>query len=200
MIEIYKEQMAPYVSDVNVSDRQQTIRQCADLIRQIGVRLIDPGLGTAALTHLQNHLSAAIDAASSDDPEELPEVHGSEIHPWVGRSNSIAPPMQFHLEGDVLVGIVECSKAYGGTEARVHGGVIAGLFDAIVATRGAFSGTKMTAKLVIDYRRPVPVNQTLRMEANVDRIEGRKHHLWARMLDGDTVLAEAYALTLLPKS
>ena len=100
----------------------------------------------------------------------------------------------------MLVGIVECSEVYGGTEQWAHGGVVAGLFDAIVATRGGLSGSKMTAKLVVDFRRPVPINRRIRMEAVVDRIEGRKYHLSARMLDGENLLAEAYGLTLTPRS
>jgi acyl-coenzyme A thioesterase PaaI-like protein len=159
---------------------------------------MNPRLADPSLTDLRAKLAAALESACLDCDQAPVEVPGSEVHPWVGPSNAIAPPMRFHLEGDMLVGLVECSSIYG--EGRVHGGVIAGLFDAIVATRGAFSGTQMTAKLDIDYRRPVPLNRTLRMEAGVDRVEGRKHHLSARMFDGDTVLAEAHALTLLPKA
>lgn len=190
--------MSTYVSDWDVSERQQALRECADLLRQLIGRVINPRLADASVTDLREQLAAALDSARLDGDQAPVEVPGSEVHPWVGPANAVAPPMRFHLEGEMLVGLVECSSVYGAE--RVHGGVIAGLFDAIVATRGALSGTQLTAKLDVDYRSPVPVNRTLRVEAVVDRVEGRKHHLSARMLDGDTLLAEARALTLLPKT
>jgi acyl-coenzyme A thioesterase PaaI-like protein len=159
---------------------------------------MNPRLTEPSLRDLREKLAAALDSACLDADQEPVEVPGSEVHPWVGPSNAVAPPMRFHLEGDMLVGLVECSSIYG--EERVHGGVIAGLFDAIVATRGALSGTQLTARLDVNYRSPVPLNRTLRMEAVFDRVEGRKHHLSARMLDGNTLLAEANALTLMPRT
>ncbi len=71
--------------------------------------------------------------------------------------------------------------------------------DALIATRGALSGAPTTARLVVDYRLPVPLPQTLRMEAVVDKMDGRKCHMSARMLDGEVLLAEATALTLAPR-
>jgi acyl-coenzyme A thioesterase PaaI-like protein len=176
------------------------IRECADLVRQINAQLVDQELPAAVLPDLQTLLTSARDTArfggSGYAPDQMP---GSETHPWTGPSNAVAPPMRLHLEDDVLVGLVECSQVYGLSQ-RVHGGVIAGLFDTMVATRGAFSGAPTTAKLVIDFRRPVPLNRTLRLEASVDRIEGRKCHVSAEMRDKDILLAEAYALMLAPRS
>ena len=174
MIDADKEGMADFVYKRDGSSRQRAIRECANLVRKITARLIHPRLATAALTDLQRCLAAALDAACLDDDGVPMPVPPSEIHPWVGQSNVVAPPMQLHLEEDVLVGIVECSEVYGGHVPWVHGGVVAGLFDAMVATRGALSGSKMTAKLVIGYRNPVPLNRPLRLEAVVDRIDGRK--------------------------
>jgi acyl-coenzyme A thioesterase PaaI-like protein len=190
--------MSTYVSESNLTVRQRSVRECADLLRQLIACVMNPRLADPSLADLREKLEAALEKACFDCDQAPVEMPGSEVHPWVGSANAVAPPMRLHLEDDMLVGLVECSSIYG--EERVNGGVVAGLFDAIVATRGALSGTQMTAKLDIDYRRPVPLNRTLRMEAVIDRVEGRKHHLTARMLDGDTMLAEAYALTLLPKT
>ncbi len=61
------------------------------------------------------------------------------------------------------------------------------------------AGAAMTANLVIDYRSPVPVDRTLRLEADVESIEGRKCRVRARMTEQDRLLAEASALLLAPR-
>ncbi len=136
-----------YVLDGEATEHQLGIRRCAYLIREITARLVDGELPSAASDELHRLLTEARDAALSDpgtgSPDHMPR---SEIHPWVGPSNPVAPPMRLHLEDDVLVGLVTCSHVYCIGE-RVHGGVIAGLFDTMVATRGAFSGAPTTAKL-----------------------------------------------------
>ena len=194
-----------YVSEWTPPERQAAIRRCADLVRRISLLLVDSQLPEGALGDLESLLTTARDAAEraeskSGGREDADEPPGSEVHPWIGRSNPIAPPMQFHLEGALLVGLVQCSEIHSGRLPRVHGGVVAGLFDAIVATRGALAGRPVTASLSIDYRRPVPINRPLRMEAAVQRIEGRKCHVEARMHHEHMLLAEASALLLGPRS
>jgi acyl-CoA thioesterase FadM len=51
-----------------------------------------------------------------------------------------------------------------------------------------------TAFLHLNYRNIAPVEKTLRVEAGINRIEGRKIFVEGRLLDGDTVLADAEAL------
>jgi acyl-coenzyme A thioesterase PaaI-like protein len=190
-----------YISDEDITDRRRILRRCAGLVRDLSRRLIDCDLPSDLLVGLEGLLISARDAlAVSDSRADMTAVPSSELHPWVGPSNPVAPPMRFHLEDDVLVGLVQCSELYGGTVERVHGGVIAGLFDAVIATRGALSGASTTARLVINYRLPVPLHQTLRMEAVVDRMDGRKCHMSARMLDRKVLLAEATALTVASRS
>jgi acyl-coenzyme A thioesterase PaaI-like protein len=108
--------------------------------------------------------------------------------------------MRFHLEGDVLVGMVQCSQVYGGAVDRVHGGVIAGLFDAIIATRGAFAGAGITVNLIMNFRHPAPLDSSLRMEAVVEKFEGRKCYVSARLLAGGVLIADAKGLLLAHKS
>lgn len=198
----YDEELRPYVSAWDVTERQINVRRCAGLLREISSHLLDGDLNGTAVVELAGVLASARDLSveSGRTEEEPPGVPGAEIHPWVGPSNAIAPPMQFHLEDEVLVGQVRCSELYGGSAGRVHGGVIAGLFDAVLATRSALSGASMTARLVVDFRTPVPLNEPLRLEATVDRIEGRKCFSSARLYHGTTLCAEAEALMISARS
>ena len=51
-----------------------------------------------------------------------------------------------------------------------------------------------TAFLHVDYRKIVPIEKELQVDAGVDRVDGRKIFVAGRLLDGDAVLAEASAL------
>ena len=105
--------------------------------------------------------------------------------------------MRFHVEDDTLVGELRCTATQGGAQERVHGGVIAGLFDAVMATRASMEGGVLTAKLTINFRAPVPVHIfILRLEATVDRQEGRRRFASARLLAGPTLCAEAEGLMI----
>ena len=46
----------------------------------------------------------------------------------------------------------------------------------------------------MDYRKIVPIEKELQVEAGIDRVEGRKIFVAGRLLDGEAVLAEADAL------
>ena len=197
----FDESLRPYVSDWDVTGRQAQVRRCVDLMRVLSLRLVTARAPAVELGELEKLLeSAQVMIGAAPGTGESDALPGAEIHPWVGLSNPVAPPMRFHLEGDVLVGVVRCSELHSGGAPRVHGGVVAGLIDAAVATRSALSGASMTAQLVIDYRHPVPLDEVIRIEANVERIEGRKCYSAARVYHGVTLCAEARALMISPRA
>jgi acyl-coenzyme A thioesterase PaaI-like protein len=191
-----REEMMVFVEDVvPLSDRRRDLRRCADLLRQIGERVVRGDLGVDALAGLADDLSGAAARMGPVDGAAGPTAE-HEIHPWIGLSNHVAPPMRFHVEDDTLVGELRCTATQGGAQERVHGGVIAGLFDAVMATRASMEGGVLTAKLTINFRAPVPVHTDLRLEATVDRQEGRKRFASARLLAGSTLCAEAEGLMI----
>ena len=51
-----------------------------------------------------------------------------------------------------------------------------------------------TAYLTVNYRAVAPIERDLRVEAGVDRVEGRKKFSSGRLYDGDTLVADAEAL------
>jgi predicted thioesterase len=51
-----------------------------------------------------------------------------------------------------------------------------------------------TASLKVNYRKITPIGVELQVEATVDRIEGRKRWVSARLLDQGTLIADAEGL------
>lgn len=97
------------------------------------------------------------------------------VSPVSGRFNPMAPPVEFKVEGNVLVGDVTLGKVYEGGEGMVHGSWIAAIYDQLLAFSGMVNGTAgPTANLSIDFLRPTPTDKPLRFEAKVDAADERK--------------------------
>ena len=89
-----------------------------------------------------------------------------------------------------------------GRNGAVHGGIIAHLFDSVLGktsfllTGGPY---QRTAYLHVNYRKIVPIEKELQVEAGVLRTEGRKIFVDIRLCDGDTLLADGEGLFVLLK-
>ena len=82
-----------------------------------------------------------------------------------------------------------------GAPGLAHGGVISAAVDEGMGYMLWLVGSPaVTARLEVDFRRPVPVGSRLELHARVDRREGRK--IWASMQGrvDDEVAVEAEAL------
>ena len=74
----------------------------------------------------------------------------------------------------------------------VHGGIVGAALDeacGLLATWHRFPA--VTARIAIRYRRPVPINRTLRISARVTADRGRRIEIAAELRDGEELLAEA---------
>ena len=74
----------------------------------------------------------------------------------------------------------------------VHGGIVGAALDeacGLLATWHRFPA--VTARIAIRYRRPVPINRTLRISSRVTADRGRRIEIVAELRDGDELLAEA---------
>jgi acyl-coenzyme A thioesterase PaaI-like protein len=115
--------------------------------------------------------------------------------PLLGQANPLAPPIQVAVEGRSVVGSVRFGMAYEGPPGCVHGGFIAAVFDEILGLAQSLSGrVGMTGTLTVKYRKPTPLLQRLRLEAEVESVAGRKVIATGRMLAGDVLTAEATGL------
>ena len=89
-----------------------------------------------------------------------------------------------------------------GRNGAVHGGLIAHLFDSVLGktsfllTGGPY---QRTAYLHVNYRKIVPIEKELQVDAGVLRTDGRKIYVDIRLCDGDTVLADGEGLFVMLK-
>ena len=106
--------------------------------------------------------------------------------------NSVDP-----CEDGRLRGWARFRRFHLGRNGAVHGGIIAHLFDSVlgktsfVLTGGPY---QRTAYLHVNYRKIVPIEKELQVEAGVSRTEGRKIFVEMRLCDGADVLADGEGL------
>jgi acyl-coenzyme A thioesterase PaaI-like protein len=84
-----------------------------------------------------------------------------------------------------------------GRNGAVHGGQLALLFDSLLgftAAKLTRNPYQRTAYLHVNYRKIVPIEKELQVDAGIDRVEGRKIFVVGRLCDGADVLTEAEAL------
>jgi uncharacterized protein (TIGR00369 family) len=90
----------------------------------------------------------------------------------------------------------EVADMYSGYPGYVHGGIIATMLDeAMWKAARTIQVTVMTAKIELDYLRPVPTDKPIRIEASLVRIEGRKHWAEAQIVNAQgSILAKSKGL------
>ncbi|MEP9364607.1 PaaI family thioesterase [Nocardioides sp. CN2-186] len=119
----------------------------------------------------------------------------------VGLRNAIAPPLEItHVESGLSYGTVHLGAAYEGPPGLVHGGVTALLLDHLMGETAAANFTRVTftGTLTMVYRRGTPLGP-LRLDARIDREEGRKVWVVASIGDADGPTVEAEGVFIIPK-
>lgn len=115
--------------------------------------------------------------------------------PLSGHYNPVAPPLNYRTEGDKVIAEITFTEVYEGPPNKVHGGIISGIFDQILAIACTCQGMAgPTAYLNIGFKQPTPLNKPLRFEAKIDRIEGNKVFVTGRCFNNDILLSTAEAL------
>jgi acyl-coenzyme A thioesterase PaaI-like protein len=118
----------------------------------------------------------------------------------VGLGNAIAPPLEIvHEEPGRAHADVHLGAAYEGPPGLVHGGVSAMLLDHIMGETAAngFTRITFTGTLTMTYRRGTPLGP-LRLEAHIDREEGRKVWVVASIGDSEGPTVEAVGIFIVP--
>lgn len=114
------------------------------------------------------------------------------------RGNLLTVPMKMAKTDDGRIhGWARFRRFHLGRNGAVHGGEIAHLFDSVLGLASAVltgGPYQRTAYLHLNYRRIVPIEKELQVDAGIERTGGRKIFVEGRLLDGDTVLADAEAL------
>ncbi len=119
--------------------------------------------------------------------------------PWCfgcGSENEYGLGVRPYFEGDKVIGRLEFAKRFQGGPGVVHGGAAAAFFDDLMGfVMIAHQQPAVTAKLEMNYLRPIPLGLTVQAEAWLAAQEGRK--LWAEAVGFDehgTRYVEARAL------
>jgi len=133
---------------------------------------------------------------------EVSHVHHSPIS---GRLNAAAPPLEIAMITDDArpraVGTVEFTATYEGGPGIVHGGWIAAAMDELLGHAQPLAGIAgFTGTITVRYRAPAPTYTPLRLEAWVDRIDGRKIFVSGTCHAGETLVAEAEAICISPRT
>jgi acyl-coenzyme A thioesterase PaaI-like protein len=121
-----------------------------------------------------------------------PRPQGMADRAVVGEANPLAVEIETTRDGDVAVARVTFGAAFEGAPGRVHGGMVAAVFDDIAGHALAFVGEPgFTGTLTVVYRAPVPIEQSIEFRTWVRDREGRKVFVGAEARLGEHVLALA---------
>ena len=174
----------------------------------------DYGRFVAAVRDLQDHARAAdapddVITAAADliqqasellapfDADEWSSPSGRRMD-LPNRGNILNIPVDLHGIDDTRIGgTARFARYHLGRNRAAHGGTIAHLFDSLLGFTAAKLGrsrAQRTAFLHVDYRKIVPVEKVLQVDAGIDDVIDRKIFVSGRLLDGDQVLAEAHSL------
>lgn len=112
-----------------------------------------------------------------------------------GPANPASVDITTRREGDEAVADVQFGRAFEGAPGRVHGGLVAAVFDDVtgyalsIAREPGFTG-----RLTVSYRAPIPVDFPIEFRARYREQSGRKIYVDAEARLGETLLATAEAL------
>jgi len=135
-----------------------------------------------------------------------PNLHGANRCFGCGPANPGGLHLEFVVSGDraadqsdpapSVIALPVISRDFEGHPGYLHGGIIATLIDEAMSKAVRACGfVAMTRHMEVDYLRPVPSGEPLRLEGKVTQNEGRKHWAEARILSAEgTVLAEGKGL------
>ncbi len=112
-------------------------------------------------------------------------------------------PIGLRLDGfeqieNTVRAVFEPRQDFHGFSDLLHGGIVATGLDEIMAWTAILveNVMVMTGTLDLRYRKPAPVDTSFALEGELIERRGRQLRLSGRMLDGDTVIAEAAGLFL----
>ncbi|NKY54243.1 PaaI family thioesterase [Nocardia vermiculata] len=140
------------------------------------------------------------------EPYRAPERQGpaGRVPSLPGRGSLLMPPWLVEEAGPTGVRMRGEFRRYhlGGNNA-VHGGVLPLMFDDLFGSLVHYAGRPIsrTAFLHVNYRKVTPLETPLTVEGTVDRVEGRKTFVSARLRDESGALladCEGLMVQLLP--
>lgn len=185
--------------------------QCVRIVeglRSLNSKVLDLGGSLDALTAAANRVEALVASLGEVTRARAIESYRGVFDPGApndvlpfnpasGVLNPIAPKVEMSVEGKTLVAYCEFSRCHEGGPDTAHGGMIAAVYDQVLAYATMIEGkTGPTLSLKVTYLKPTPVNERLRFETTVTSVAGRKYTVAGACYRGDVKLSEAEGLML----
>jgi len=172
----------------------QALRDTAAALVSVDAEQADATDVHAALEHARD-LQAAIAALPrvEETPASAPAPvsHLSERSPVTGLANPVSAPLRMRF-GQVTTAEAIYTEQHEGPAGGVHGGIVAAALDEILGVAQMAAGRAgYTGTLTVRYLAVTPLHTTVTYEAGVDRLEGRRLHMWARSTADGRTCAEA---------
>ncbi|MEX1666198.1 PaaI family thioesterase [Zhongshania arctica] len=115
--------------------------------------------------------------------------------PLSGYFNPIAPELKIWREDEFVYAEGSLGKIHEGPPASVHGGVISGIYDQVLAFTGLANELPgMTASLTIKYHRPTPLFKTIRFTTWLEKKRDRHIIIHGECHSDGTLLTSAEGL------
>ena len=103
-----------------------------------------------------------------------------------GKNNPDGMQLRFAYdeERDCFVCRFRLGKRYTGPPGHCHGGIIATILDEAMGKVNKLRHVvALTSEITVNYRKPVPLQQPLRVESREVKVKGRKHVNMAEILN-----------------
>lgn len=114
--------------------------------------------------------------------------------PLLGRANPLAPPSCCRAVDGVLDGNITFSPVHAGPMGQVHGSIIAGLFDEILALAMLARGeVGYTRTLEVKFLRPTPLGSEIAFSAECGAREENRLRAKAQIMSAGKITATATA-------
>lgn len=189
-------------------DQKRELRRLADALRGLvesSVALKAPMPTLTALADAAEALGAQAAGFAGERPfaRYAAPVDGdlNTILPWSvisGPYNPLAPPVSMSQDNGKAIGTGKLGLAYEGPPGGVHGAVVAGVWDQVLAYAAMIAGLPgHTATLTTHYRAITPLHEELRFEAWVERTEGRRIFAKGSCYAGGKLVSEAEGMFIL---
>jgi len=190
---------------------QAHAEQCVRIVeglRTLNSKVLDLGGSLDALTAAADRVEALVASLDEVTRARAIETYRGEFdrgapndvlpfNPATGVLNPIAPKLEMSVAGKTLVAYCEFSRCHEGGPSAAHGGMIAAVYDQVLAYATMIEGkTGPTLSLKVTYLKPTPVNERLRFETNVTSVDGRKYTVAGACYRGDVKVSEAEGLML----
>ncbi len=191
------------------AERNAARHELSDAVRGLIDDLLFLDTGTEDLRQLRDAIGAVrrrVAALPSlrDQPRSgwpVDDFSLAERGPYAGRANPVAPPLHFESLTPRTRAWAVYGPAYEGSAGDMHGGVVIGAFDDVLGcAQMAGPVTGRTGTMTVRLRTLSPIGKRIDYEGWIERVEGRKVFLRGTAHCGDTLLAEAEAIFVAPRS